>query len=153
MYIVKPAVNTLSLNDIVLIVVCKTKYFRDKSYVYIGFVIARQCEAINRGDCFCFLENGSCKFSEKTIAIRKVLQRYNIGASVLTDMLALVEGFWNFSCEDGVNRAYDYQYRGIRERDHVANVDVVLADEQVVFHSGMVVHRTGGIDEHPDHVY
>lgn len=67
-------------------------------------------------------------------------------------MFALVEGFRNLSREDGVDGAHDDQYRGIREGDHVSGIDVVVADEQVVLHRGVVMHRARGIDDHPDRV-
>lgn len=67
-------------------------------------------------------------------------------------MLALVESFWNFPREDGVDGAYGYQYYGISKCDHVAGVDVAVADEQIVLLRGIVMHRSGGIDQYPDYV-
>lgn len=67
-------------------------------------------------------------------------------------MFTLVEGFRNLPREDSVDGAHDDEYRGIREGNHIAGVDVVVADEQVVLHCGVVVHRTRGIDDHPDRV-
>lgn len=70
----------------------------------------------------------------------------------LTDVLALVESFRNFSRKDGVDGAHCYQYYGICKRDHIAGVDVAVADEQIVLHRGIVMHRSGGIDQYPDDV-
>jgi len=70
----------------------------------------------------------------------------------LTNVLALVEGFRDLPCEDGVDGAHDDEYRRIGEDDRVAGVNIVVADEQVVLHRQVVVHCAGGIDNHPDRV-
>ena len=67
-------------------------------------------------------------------------------------MFTLVESFWNFSREDGVDSTHNYQYYGICKCDHIAGIYVVVAYEQIVFHRRIVMHRSGRIDNHPNYV-
>lgn len=67
-------------------------------------------------------------------------------------MFALVESLGYLPGEHRVDRADNYQDNGIGEGDHVAGVNVTVADQQIVLSRGIVVHGFGGIDHHPDAV-
>ena len=71
----------------------------------------------------------------------------------LTYVFTLIESLGYLAREDRVDGADDYQDDGVGEGDHVARVDVAVADEQIVLAAGIVMHGAGRVDHHPDAVY
>lgn len=65
-------------------------------------------------------------------------------------MFAFVERLGYFPSEYGVHGADNNENDGIGECDHVASVDVTIADEEIIFSSWVVVHGLDWIDDHPD---
>ena len=71
----------------------------------------------------------------------------------LTNVLGLVEGFWDLSGEHRVQGANYDQHDGVEEGNHVASVYVGVADQQVIIPRGIMVDGVGGIYNYPDPVY
>lgn len=71
----------------------------------------------------------------------------------LTDVFALVESLGYFPGEHRVDGADNDENDGISECDHVASVDVTVANEEIIFACGIMVHGLGRVDDHPDAVY
>ena len=70
-----------------------------------------------------------------------------------SDVLWLVEGGGDFAGEDSVNGAQDDEEYGISEGDHVRNVRVRRADQQVVLPGRIVMDGVGRRKPHPGQTY
>lgn len=68
-------------------------------------------------------------------------------------MLAFIKRFRNLPREHSIHCAHQDEHNRVEESYHVGRVHVGVADQHIVFSSGVVEHGAGGGYDHPHYYY